>query len=182
MMIDEILHFLPLVSWLIWMVYCIIHWTIPSIVKKEKHEVAMSVAITLFLTTLLLSAYIEPLVPEVYFLQIIGQLVMNFALFIYIYQFIVMLKRGRGEKDWEDTTVLIKSGFFKIMRHPMFFACIMCNIATYFSKITWLSLFLPPISIFLCVLSSSWDEKLNLKKFGEEYENYMKKVKRFGIF
>ena len=175
-------YFLPLLLWIIWMVYSIIHWLIPSIIERNKHEIAMSIAMTLFFTTLLLNAYIDPVISEVPILQFIGQSIMNFALFIYLYQFFLMLRLGKGEKDWEDTTVLIQSGFFKIMRHPMFFACIICNIATYFMKITWLSFLLPPISIFLCVASSFWDEKVNLEKFGEEYKKYMREVKRFGIF
>jgi len=177
----DFLYYLPLTLWIIWMVYCIIHWLIPSIRDRENHEIAMAIATTLFFTTLLLNAYIEPLIPEVLILQYIGMGIMWFALFIFISQFFVMLRLGEGEKNWEDTTVLITSGWFKVMRHPMFFACILCNISLFFTKLTWLNFLLAPISVFLCIKSALWDEKVNIKKFGEEYLEYMKKVRMFGI-
>lgn len=163
------------------MLYFIIHWLIPSIREQENHEIAMSVATSLFFTNLLLNAYIDPLVPEILIFQYIGMMIMWFAFFIYISQFFIMLRLGKGEKDWEDTTVLITSGWFKVMRHPMYFACIICNLSLFFTKITWLNLIFPPISIFLCIISALLDEEINLKKFGNEYSEYMKKVKRFGI-
>jgi len=173
---------IPLILWLLWNIN-FAKWLLDSIKRKIDYEIAMSIAMELLITTICLNCYLDPLIYENLLLQIIGCSIMWFVFFfIYIYQRILIKKMGQGPpEDYEDTTVLIKSGWFKIMRHPMFFGGILSNIGCLLVRITWLSFICVPISIGLCVISSFWEDKINIKKFGEEYKDYMKTVKRFGF-
>ena len=178
----EILFWLPLILWMVWNVN-FIRWFIDSLKRKVNYEIAMSIATELFFTTLFLNYYLNPLIPENFILQLIGFSLMWFGFFfLFLYQRYLLKSFGEGPpEDYEDTTVLITSGWFKLMRHPMFFCAILMNLSTLLVKITILSFILVPFSVGLCILSAHWEEKLNIQKFGVDYLDYMKKVKRWGI-
>ena len=75
-----------------------------------------------------------------------------------------------------DKPEIIEKGVFKIVRHPVYLGSILlylgliiltCSIA---SAILWI------IIVIFYYYISKYEEKLLLKEFGEEYENYRKRV------
>jgi len=64
----------------------------------------------------------------------------------------------------------------------MYFGLAIANIGV----ITWFpsffSIIFALISFILCLISSIWEDKVNIDKFGDAYREYMKKVKLWGIF
>lgn len=157
-----------------------IHWLIESIKMRVNYEISMSIALTLYFSAAILSSYFDPFFENLYLL-IFGIILICLAVLIFGSQVIIMKKLGKG-KSWEDTQVLIIKGWFKYIRHPTYFSCALGNIGILLAIPTILTYILAPISIFLCLLSSLWEDKANLEKFGKDYEDYEKKVKLWGIF
>ena len=110
--------FISLIIWIAIMIYCS-YWVISVLKTKIKHEISEGLALAFYFTAALLGQYFELLYQNL-FLTITGFTLIFVCIFIFISQIIIMKKLGQGE-HWEDTTVLIKKGWFKYMRHPMYF-------------------------------------------------------------
>ncbi len=82
---------------------------------------------------------------------------------------------GKGE-SYMKTKKIVTSGLYVIVRHPQYLSGILISIALACMSQHWLVdiLILPPI-IFTYIDAKREDRKL-IKKFGEEYIEYMKKV------
>ncbi len=131
-------------------------WLIWAIKAKSKYEVAMCLAMTLYFTSFLLSFYFKQFYDNI-LLFVSGMILCGFGIFIFMSQLIIMKKLGQGE-HWEDTKVLIIKGWFKYMRHPMYFGLAIANIGIILGMPTLLTLILTPISILFCLLSSIWED------------------------
>jgi protein-S-isoprenylcysteine O-methyltransferase Ste14 len=90
--------------------------------------------------------------------------------------FISLKRRGKPAKGWEETTVLIDSGIFKIMRHPMYFGTALWAFAMVLVQQSILAIFLG-VMVIACTFMASRDEDRKMKeKFGDAYREYMTKV------
>ncbi len=78
------------------------------------------------------------------------------------------------------TTTLVISGTYKITRNPMYLGMLLIIISLAFYKSSIISLILIPFFIFYINKFQIEPEEFEMrKKFGEEYEDYCKKVDRW---
>ena len=81
----------------------------------------------------------------------------------------------RGE-SYIQTTVLVDSGIYSVVRHPQYFAGVLISLATVLISQYWVNalLFFPVAAGFY------WDtlraDRNLIEKFGSEYETYMEEV------
>ena len=80
------------------------------------------------------------------------------------------------EEYWFASHVFIDRGIYKIVRHPIFLSFMLVVVALVFISQHWLSfLFGLPLLVFLYQIMVS-EDKHNIKKFGDAYREYMKRV------
>lgn len=94
---------------------------------------------------------------------------------------ILILKRKGGVpkgKSYVHTTVLVDTGLYSIIRHPQYTAGILFSLALILISQTWIILLIGAVVILLLYIDIIITEKHEIKKFGEEYKLYMKKVPR----
>jgi len=84
-------------------------------------------------------------------------------------------------KSWLETENIVKNGIYSINRHPMYLSFILMALALIFMSQYWLSVIIGTVRILLLYYVIIEEEKVNLEKFGPEYEKYSKKVPRFNI-
>ncbi|MFW9996876.1 MAG: methyltransferase family protein [Candidatus Odinarchaeota archaeon] len=73
---------------------------------------------------------------------------------------------------------VITTGVYSTMRHPQYFGGLVAHVGISFVFSAWYSLLVTPL-VFIVVYVICWkEEKELLKEFGEEYEEYRKKVPR----
>jgi NAD-dependent dihydropyrimidine dehydrogenase PreA subunit len=92
-------------------------------------------------------------------------------------------KKGRPQegKRFVDTTVLVDSGLYGLVRHPQFLGCIMLMFASILVSQHWLSAIIGiPISMWLYTEISK-EEKGLMIRFGDYYKRYMEKVPRMNF-
>jgi len=91
--------------------------------------------------------------------------------------------KGRG---YINTTILVDSGLYRIVRHPQYVAGILLNIALPMITQHWSVLLSGLTALTVYRSDAIEEEKSNIEKFGEEYKRYMERVPRFnfiaGIF
>lgn len=86
-----------------------------------------------------------------------------------------------GEHKSKQQERLVTSGVFKYSRNPIYVGIVMIFLGFSVAFRSWLVVLRIPLFIYL-YRSSLIEEKLLMKKFGEEYKKYKKKTPRFLAF
>ena len=92
---------------------------------------------------------------------------------------IFILKRKGGVKkgkSYVNTTVLVNTGFYSIVRHPQYTAGILFSLALILISQNWLIAAIGFVIIVLLYIDILKADKYEIEKFGDEYKRYMKKV------
>jgi len=93
---------------------------------------------------------------------------------------IAFLKKGgsTNDKKWLDTKKVVDSGIYAVVRHPIYISFMFYVIGLMFVSQHWLVLvFGIPIIIYFYQFMRI-EEEANIKRFGDDYRQYMKKVPR----
>ena len=89
--------------------------------------------------------------------------------------------KAPADKSWIHTSVLIDSGIYAIIRHPMYLSFILLIISLILISQHWLSLIFSVPSLIFFYLSMGQEERSSIIKFGDEYRNYMERVPRMNL-
>jgi protein-S-isoprenylcysteine O-methyltransferase Ste14 len=82
----------------------------------------------------------------------------------------------------EKTTRLVTTGPYRPLRHPMYTSLLCLGWGIFLKQINLISALLVFIICMTVFLTTIYEERENLKIFGEEYANYMRKTWRFIPF
>lgn len=82
----------------------------------------------------------------------------------------------------EKTTVLVTSGLYKFIRHPMYSSLLFFVWGVFFLSPSWLGGGLAMVSILFLNATAKAEEFENIRYFGAAYRNYMQNTKRFIPF
>ena len=94
--------------------------------------------------------------------------------------------RSKNSVTGDEDIIVVKDGAYGIVRHPSFLAGLMIVIILpiiFASKIPFtLFTVLGVIAVFVALyLQSLSEEKVNIRKWGDEYRRYMEEVPRFNF-
>ena len=90
--------------------------------------------------------------------------------------------RGKVEgRSYINTTVMVDSGIYSIVRHPQYLAGLIINFGAALITWHWLVILLGIASIGMYCWSAVVEEEKNLGKFGDAYRNYQERVPRFNF-
>ena len=84
-------------------------------------------------------------------------------------------------KSYINTTKLVDSGLYGIVRHPQYLAGIFINLALIFIAQNWIIAILGIISAILFYIDTHKADKGCIEKFGHDYECYMESVPRINL-
>jgi len=97
---------------------------------------------------------------------------------------IAFIREGKSprQESWLKTTVVVDTGIYALVRHPMYLSFMMYPIALMLISQHWLSLiFGTPIIIFFYI-GMVTEERSSIDKFGDDYIAYMQRVPRMNVF
>lgn len=91
-----------------------------------------------------------------------------------------------NRKSYVHTTKLVDTSLYAVVRHPQYLSGILFNIALMLLAQHWLVILIGIISMILIYLTIRDADREGLDKFGEAYQDYMKRVPQInflkGIF
>ena len=90
--------------------------------------------------------------------------------------------RQRGDETlfgFEKTTVMIESGIFRHIRHPMYSSLLFLVWGLLLRNIEVALFIIALIATFFSVYAANIEEKENIEYFGERYIRYMQRTKMF---
>ena len=83
---------------------------------------------------------------------------------------------------FEKTSALVTSGIYHYIRHPLYSSLLFLTWGIFFKALTWPGLLLALAATLLLVATARADEAECLIFFGEPYQDYMRRSKRFVPF
>ena len=157
-------------------------WLVPMIRQRIVHEIYEACGLGNFLTIFILShgGVLEQL--NILPLRIIGLIILVTGASFVISAFIALKRKGKPETGWENTTVMINSNIFRIVRHPLYLGTAISAIGLMLLYQSIPSTIVGIVSIFCCWMASKKEGALNIKKFGDSYKEYMEKVPMWNAF
>ena len=89
-------------------------------------------------------------------------------------------KVPRG-KSVVRTTVIVDSGFYSVVRHPMYLGWVLIILGLVLMSLHMVTVIIGIPSMALAYQSMLMEEEMNSKKFGDAYRKYMETVPRMNI-
>ncbi|HEY3310458.1 MAG TPA: isoprenylcysteine carboxylmethyltransferase family protein [Anaerolineales bacterium] len=89
---------------------------------------------------------------------------------------------GRNEAGLlgiEKTTALVTSGIYQAIRHPFYSSLLFLGWGIFLKQVSWTGAILAVVMILLLVATARAEEVENIKYFGGQYREYMRRTKRF---
>jgi protein-S-isoprenylcysteine O-methyltransferase Ste14 len=94
----------------------------------------------------------------------------------------IYFKRAVPQGQFENSTHLVETGIYRFIRHPMYGSLMMLGLGIFFKRVTALTSVVALVVVLALVLTALIEEGEMRARFGEEYEVYKRKTKRFIPF
>lgn len=119
--------------------------------------------------------------------QLASWLLLVTSLVLALYGFGLLRSAGRPDEARrepallavEKTTRLVTSGAYRYIRHPLYCSLLCLAWGAFLKRISWRGALLALTATFFLTLTAKAEEAENLRYFGDEYRQYMKRTKRF---
>ncbi|MBC2696617.1 MAG: isoprenylcysteine carboxylmethyltransferase family protein [Desulfobacteraceae bacterium] len=112
-----------------------------------------------------------------------GWMILAVGLVLIFLPMFVFRSKGKVKKenDWTKTSVLVDTGIYSVVRHPLYLGWLLMYLAIIFCSQHWLTTIIG-ITGMACVYSISRQEDGRLVvKFGDAYTRYMQSVPGINI-
>ena len=114
--------------------------------------------------------------------QIFSWILLTLSAWVVISGYLTLKRKGKPEINFENTSVLVKSGLYKYIRHPLYLSIFLFGSGVFLKQPGKYQLILAIVNLIAIYLTSRIEEKEMIAKFGQEYRNYMKETKMFLPF
>ena len=163
---------------IIW-IFFILHWIFGSIPKKRIFEIFAGCGISICLTLTIFGLFGWYQNVESNYLQIIGVILIIITIFLALISLLSLKRKGIPKKGIEDTTTLINTTIFGIIRHPLYLGFILWGVSQILITQSYISLIFGLLAVLFSYLAAVKEDEYNITKFDEKYKDYMKKVPMF---
>lgn len=122
--------------------------------------------------------------------QIVSWALLLNSIFLAVNAFWVLRQFGKPDKSIQDasrlalekTTLLVTEGPYRFIRHPMYASLLCFTWGVFLKHITLLSGLLVILACLALYITAIFEERENLRNFGNEYAEYMHRTRRFIPF
>jgi protein-S-isoprenylcysteine O-methyltransferase Ste14 len=113
-----------------------------------------------------------------YYMNVISGLLLFVGL---IFTVISLINLGKSTRLGipSDDTILKTNGIYKISRNPMYVGFNLITISSMIYSLHWLVIILGVYSLITYHLIIKGEERFMIKRFGQGYQNYQSKVRRY---
>jgi protein-S-isoprenylcysteine O-methyltransferase Ste14 len=119
--------------------------------------------------------------------QIISWVLLLISAYLAIHAFWLLRKYGKPDRAIQDssriafekTTHLVTRGPYKLIRHPLYASLLYLAWGIFLKQTSSLSIALAVLISLTLYLTAVYEERENLRIFGDEYAHYIRQTKRF---
>lgn len=152
-----------------------------SIQAKRYHGIARFFAFESLLFLIVLTADVwfkDPWSPW----QVFSWLFLILSLYLAIHGMVLLVRMGKPQGDLENTTRLVTTGLYGLIRHPFYASLICLGMGAFLKQINPFTTTLVIINNIALLITAMVEEVEMMIKFGDEYRKYMKVTKMFIPF
>ncbi len=114
--------------------------------------------------------------------QIVSWALLIVSLFLAIHSFSLLHAIGRPQGAIENTTVLVRRGAYRLIRHPLYSSLLCLGWGAFFKQVSLVGGLLALVATVSLYATARVEEEECLRKFGDEYATYMRTTRRFIPF
>ena len=156
-------------------------WTIPSARKRQPHMVFVSFALITFLTVAVLTIAGVWQPTSHTWLRVAGWLVQLLGVVLLADSFHYLSTKGRPLDEGEPT-VVVDTGVYRVTRHPMYAGMGTWAAGMALCRPNPVSALIAGACVAFTLLAAVKEDDYNLRRFGEPYAEYMKRVRLLNVF
>jgi protein-S-isoprenylcysteine O-methyltransferase Ste14 len=121
--------------------------------------------------------------PDVHWLVHAGWAILAVGLIFIFLPMVVLRSKGRPKKDedFTQTTVIVDSGIYAIVRHPLYLGWLLMYVAVIFFSQHLLIIMMGILGTVCMYLIARQEDQHLIEKFGEAYERYMQSVPAMNV-
>jgi len=149
-----------------------------SIKYKRYHGIARFFAFESIFILVLLNYNVwfrDPFSP----LQLISWILLIISLYAVITGYLLLKRKGKPTVNFENTSLLVKTGIYKFIRHPLYLSVFLLGTGIMLKNPEPVQLVLGAVNLIAVWITSKIEENEMIAKFGDEYRRYMKETKMF---
>jgi protein-S-isoprenylcysteine O-methyltransferase Ste14 len=152
-----------------------------SIKFKKYHGIARFFAFESVFILVLLNYkvwFVNPYSP----FQIVSWILLILSAYVVITGYLLLKRKGKPDSNFENTSLLVKSGIYGYIRHPLYLSVFLLGTGVMLKNPQVAQLILGVINLLAVYITAHIEEKEMLAKFGDDYRAYMQETKMFIPF
>ena len=116
-------------------------------------------------------------------LRYVGVAILAVGLVLIFLPMFVFRSKGKVKKenDWTETSVLVDTGIYSVVRHPLYLGWLLMYVAIIFWSQHWLTIIVGVLGMTCVYLISRQEDQRLVEKFGDDYKRYMRSVPRMNF-
>jgi protein-S-isoprenylcysteine O-methyltransferase Ste14 len=111
--------------------------------------------------------------------QVISWIFLFFSFYIAVAGYVTLKKLGKPDKNFENTSVLVRKGLYKYIRHPLYFSLFLLGTGIMLKDTRTTQLIAGFINLIAVYITARIEEGEMISRFGNDYREYMKETKMF---
>jgi protein-S-isoprenylcysteine O-methyltransferase Ste14 len=112
-------------------------------------------------------------------IHILSWLLLIFSIYPVTAGFILLKSEGKPDSNFENTSVLVKSGIYRYIRHPLYLSIFLLGTGIVLKLPGTVQIILGVINMTAIFFTAKIEEKEMIARFGDEYRDYMKETRMF---
>jgi protein-S-isoprenylcysteine O-methyltransferase Ste14 len=113
------------------------------------------------------------------FHQIISWILLMLSAYAVITGYLLLKRKGKPDSNFENTSILVKSGIYGYIRHPLYLSVFLLGTGIMLKDPGPVQITLGFINLIAIYVTARIEEKEMIAKFGDDYNEYMKKTRMF---
>jgi protein-S-isoprenylcysteine O-methyltransferase Ste14 len=122
--------------------------------------------------------FVSPFSP----VQLVSWFLLIFSLYVAITGFLLLRKKGKPDRNFENTSLLVKSGIYGYIRHPLYLSIFLLGTGIMLKDPAPPQLILGAVNLIAVYITALIEEKEMITRFGDEYRVYMTETRMFIPF
>lgn len=114
--------------------------------------------------------------------QIISWVLLTICIYPAVAGFVLLKRKGKSVESLENTTVLVKSGIYRYIRHPLYCSLLILGTGVMFKDPGIPQIIAAIINLIAILFTAKIEEKEMTARFGDQYTEYIKQTKMFIPF
>jgi protein-S-isoprenylcysteine O-methyltransferase Ste14 len=122
--------------------------------------------------------FVNPFSPA----QLVSWILLILSIYVVVTGYTQLKHKGKPDSNFENTSVLVKSGIYKYIRHPLYLSIFLLGTGIVLKDPGKFQIILGIVNLIAVYFTARIEENEMIAKFGDDYRSYMTETKMFIPF